>query len=153
MHEGRIMQVDTPSGIYEYPGSRFVAEFLGSINLFEGKVIEQRAGEVLVKGSSGEHYRMRYQQPLTIGLPVTVAVRPEKIRLASDQGAAPNRISGIVEEIAYLGDVSIFHVQTGAARRVQITLTNTRPITEHTLTWGQKVVLEWDPDGGVVLPE
>ena len=153
MHEGRIMQVDTPSGIYEYPGSRFVAEFLGSINLFEGKVIEQGTGEVLIEGSSGEHYRMRYPQPLTIGRPVSVAVRPEKIRLARDHGVAPNRVSGVVEEIAYLGDVSIFHVQANSARRVQMTLTNTRPITEQTLTWGEEVVLEWDPDGGVVLPQ
>lgn len=153
MHEGRIMQLDTPSGIYEYPNCRFVAGFLGSINLFDGKIVERHENEVSIESDKGDSYRMHCSQPLAIGLQVAVAIRPEKIRLASDNAEAPNRVRGIVEDIAYLGDISIFHVRTHDGRKVRMTLTNLRPITEQTLGWGEEVVLEWDPDGGVVLTE
>jgi putrescine transport system ATP-binding protein len=153
MHEGRILQIDTPSGIYEYPGNRFVAGFLGSVNLFDGKVVERVDNEVVIEAGEGDQYRMQCQLPLAIGLPVTVAVRPEKLRLARDRTQATNRVRGVVEDIAYLGDVSIFHIRTSSGQKVQMTLTNFRPITEQTLTWDEEVVLEWDPDGGVVLVE
>jgi putrescine transport system ATP-binding protein len=153
MHNGQILQVDTPSGIYEYPKCRFVAEFVGSINLFAGKIIDREGSEVIVEGGAGEQYRMHCPQPLAIGLSVVVAVRPEKIRLASDAAEAPNRIRGRVEDIAYLGDISTFHVRTASGQRVQLTLTNTRPITEQILTWGEETVLEWEPVGGVVIAQ
>ncbi len=154
MHDGHIVQVDTPSGIYEYPNCRFVAGFVGSINLFEGKVIERSEGEAIIEGADGEQYQMKCLQPLAIGLPVMVAVRPEKIRLSrTPQTLTVNQIKGLVEDIAYLGDVSIFHLKTASGRKIKMTLTNTRPITEQTLTWGEEVVVEWDPDGGVVLTE
>ncbi len=153
MHEGRILQIDTPSGIYEYPNCRFVADFVGSINLFAGKVVDCENGDVMIEGNEGDQYRMHSHHPMAIGLQVIVAVRPEKIRLASDVADAPNRVRGIVQDIAYLGDVSIFHVKLNAGQKVQMTLTNTRPITEQTLTWGEEVVLEWGSNGGVVLTE
>ncbi len=153
MHDGRILQTDTPSGIYEYPGNRFVASFLGSVNLFDGKVVQRTGNQVLIEGASGELYRMHCELPLAIGTAASVAVRPEKIRLARDEGDAPNRIRGTVEDIAYLGDISIFHVRTQAGHKAQMTLTNLRPIIEQTLTWGEQVTLEWDTDGGVVLTE
>jgi len=153
MHDGRIVQTDTPSGIYEYPGNRFVAGFLGSVNLFDGKVVAREGSDVLIEAGSGEQYRMHCELPLAIGLAVTIAVRPEKIRLAADDAEVPNRIRGVVEDIAYLGDVSIFHIRTRAGSKAQMTLTNLRPIVEQSLTWGEQVTLEWDPDGGVVLTE
>jgi putrescine transport system ATP-binding protein len=154
MHDGHILQVDTPSGIYEYPNCRFVAGFVGSINVFEGKIMQRSEGEAIIEGTHGEQYHMQCLQPLAIGLPVVVAVRPEKIRLARNpEIESVNQIRGQVEDIAYLGDVSIFHLKTASGRKIQMTLTNTRPITEQTLTWGEEVVIEWDPDGGVVLTE
>jgi putrescine transport system ATP-binding protein len=153
MHEGQILQLDTPAGIYEYPNNRFVADFVGSINLFPGKVIDREGDEVLIEGPAGEQYRMQCPQPIAIGLPVSVAVRPEKVRLATDTSDGPNRVRGKVEDIAYLGDVSIFHILLASGQKVLMTLANTRPITEQTLTWEEEAVLEWDPDGGVVLPE
>ena len=153
MHEGRIRQVDTPSGIYEYPNCRFVAEFVGSINLFAGKVVDCEDGNVVIEGNAGVQYRMRSSHPMATGLHVIVAVRPEKIRLIKDIANAPNRIRGKVQDIAYLGDVSIFHVKLDSGQKVQMTLANTRPITDQTLTWGEEAVLEWDANGGVVLAE
>lgn len=153
MHEGRILQIDTPSGIYEYPNTRFVASFLGSVNLFEGKVVDRQNSEVMIEAGSGNRYVMHCQLPLAIGITATVAVRPEKLRLAKDTAEAPNRVKGKVEDIAYLGDISIFHVRTAFGQKVQMTLTNTRPIIEQKLTWEEEVALEWDSDGGVVLVE
>ena len=153
MHEGRIRQVDTPSGIYEYPNCRFVAEFVGSINLFAGKVVDCEDGNVVIEGNAGVQYRMRSSHPMATGLHVIVAVRPEKIRLIKDIANAPNRIRGKVQDIAYLGDVSIFHFKLDSGQKVQMTLANTRPITDQTLTWGEEAVLEWDANGGVVLAE
>jgi putrescine transport system ATP-binding protein len=153
MHEGRIRQVDIPSGIYEYPNCRFVAEFVGSINLFAGKVVDCEDGNVVIEGNAGVQYRMRSSHPMATGLHVIVAVRPEKIRLIKDIANAPNRIRGKVQDIAYLGDVSIFHFKLDSGQKVQMTLANTRPITDQTLTWGEEAVLEWDANGGVVLAE
>jgi putrescine transport system ATP-binding protein len=154
MDAGQIIQVDTPTGIYEYPNSRFVAEFIGSVNLFEGKVVRRDGDEVLVENPLGRPMRMRCLHPLAVGTPVTVAVRPEKIRLCPEPcPEAVNQIAGVVEDIAYLGDVSIYHVRVGPEKIVTMTLANIQPRTEQALTWGQEVAMEWSPTSGVVLTD
>ncbi|MBK1700400.1 ABC transporter ATP-binding protein [Thiococcus pfennigii] len=154
MDAGQIVQVDTPTGIYEYPNCRFVARFIGSVNLFEGKVVERDGDEVLVETPLGRPMRMRCPQPLALGSPVTVAVRPEKVRLcAAFREEAVNQIRGLVEDIAYLGDVSIYHVRVSPGQIVEMTLANIQPRTEQALTWGQEVAMEWSPTSGVVLAD
>jgi putrescine transport system ATP-binding protein len=154
MDAGQIIQVDTPTGIYEYPNSRFVAEFIGSVNLFEGKVMRRDGDEVLVESPLGRSLQMHCPHPLALGTPVAVAVRPEKIKLCMDFRAdAVNQIAGVVEDIAYLGDVSIYHVRVGPEKIVTMTLANIQPRTEQALTWGQEVAMEWSPTSGVVLTD
>jgi putrescine transport system ATP-binding protein len=159
MDAGRIMQVDTPTAIYEYPNSRFVADFIGSVNLFEGKVAAIDGDQVLVQSRLGRGMRMRCPHPLALGTPVTVAVRPEKMRTCDDyRDDGINQIKGVVEDIAYLGDVSIYRVRVGergdtASGIVEMTLTNTQPRTEQALTWEQEVAMEWAPTSGVVLTD
>ncbi len=154
MDAGQIIQVDTPTGIYEYPNSRFVAEFIGSVNLFEGKVVRREGDEVLVENPLGQPMQMRCLQPLAVGTPVTVAVRPEKIQICLEFRAdAVNQIAGVVEDIAYLGDVSIYHVRVSPEKIVTMTLANIQPRTEQALTWGQEVAMEWSPTSGVVLTD
>jgi putrescine transport system ATP-binding protein len=150
MHDGRVLQVDTPAAIYEYPNCRFVADFIGSVNLFEGKVTGFDGDQALIEGPGGQ-YRMHCGQPLAQGTPVAVAVRPEKLHLAGSTGPAVNRVQGVVEDIAYLGDISIYHVRLPSGQRIRATLTNTRPLVERPYTWGQTLTLEWDPVSGVVL--
>jgi putrescine transport system ATP-binding protein len=163
MDAGRIMQVDTPTAIYEYPGSRFVAGFIGSVNLFDGKVTAIDGDQVQVQTALGHRLRVRSFHPLVLGTPVTVAVRPEKIQprepmepAATD--AMENRLQGVVEDIAYLGDVSIYRVRVGErgdphSRIVEMTLTNVQPRTEQALTWEQPVAMEWSPTSAVLLTE
>ena len=170
MQAGQILQVDTPTGIYEFPNCRAVAAFIGSVNLFEGKVIAVDDDQVRVASSLGPVMRMRSRHPLAIGTPVAVAVRPEKMQPAPLDGLceAANRLEGLVEDIAYLGDVSIYRVRVEAtgqgatgkgveggetSRIVEMTLTNVQPRTEQALTWGQRVAMQWSPGSGVLLTD
>jgi putrescine transport system ATP-binding protein len=132
MEAGQILQVDTPTAIYEYPNCKSVARFIGSVNLFPGKVVAVEADQVWVASQLGPMMRMRALHPFAIGTPVSVAVRPEKMRpcapdsaglglaAATDPEAAPvNRLAGVVEDIAYLGDVSIYRVRVPANGRAE----------------------------------
>jgi putrescine transport system ATP-binding protein len=154
MNAGQILQVDTPTAIYEYPEYRFVAEFIGSVNLFEGKVVDSEGDQVTIESRVGRVFRMRALHPHAIGTPVAVAIRPEKMRQCSDyREDGVNQIKGVVEDIAYLGDVSIYRVRVNPETLVEMTLTNVQPRTEQALTWGQEVAMEWSPTSGVVLTE
>ncbi|AHF04276.1 ABC transporter ATP-binding protein [Marichromatium purpuratum 984] len=153
MDAGQIMQVDTPTAIYEYPSCRFVAEFIGSINQFEGKVVESDGDQLLIETRLGRPMQVRNFHPLALGTPVTLAVRPEKMRLCLDyREDGVNQLRGVVEDIAYLGDVSIYRLRV-EGQRVEMTLTNTQPRTEQVLTWDQEVAIEWSPTSAVVLTE
>ena len=154
MDAGKIDQIDTPAGIYEFPSSRFVAGFIGSVNLFEGKVTGRDGDEALVEGATGVSMRMRCPQPPAVGSPVAVAVRPEKLRLCDKpREGGVNQLRGVVEDIAYLGGVSKYHVRVTDAQVVAMTLANVHPRTEQALTWGQEVIIEWGPGSGLVLTD
>jgi putrescine transport system ATP-binding protein len=154
MNAGQILQVDTPTAIYEYPEYRFVADFIGLVNLFDGRVAETQDDQVLVETNLGRRLHMRCSHPHAVGTPVTVAIRPEKLQICQtyhENGV--NQVKGVVEDIAYLGDVSIYRVRVSPEMLVEMTLTNIQPRTEQALTWGQEVAMEWSPTGGVVLTE
>ncbi len=153
MDAGRIVQVGTPGSVYEYPATRFVAEFIGAVNVFEGRVAEWHDGRALVRSEDACcELLIDHSQPLTVGTPVAVAIRPEKM-IASDVPAHDgiNAVQGVVAEIGYLGDVSIYHVRVPSGKLVQVQLTNLARLTEPTLTWDQTVYLSWQPASGVVL--
>jgi putrescine transport system ATP-binding protein len=154
MNAGQILQVDTPTAIYEYPEYRFVADFIGLVNLFDGKVVEVIGDQLRVESPLGRTFQMHTLHPHPIGTPVTVAIRPEKVRLCSNyREDGVNQIKGTVEDIAYLGDVSIYRVRVSPEMLVEMTLTNVLPRMEQDLTWGQEVTMEWSPNSGVVLTE
>ena len=154
MNAGQILQVDTPTAIYEYPEYRFVADFIGNVNLFDGRVTETLDDQVLVTTGLGLRLHMRCTHPHAVGTPVTVAIRPEKVRLCENyHEEGTNQVKGVVEDIAYLGDVSVYRVRVSPELLVEMTLTNVQPRTEQALTWGQEVAMEWTPTSGVVLTE
>ena len=110
--------------------------------------------EGLVAGEGGLRMRARCRQPLAVGTPVAVAVRPEKMRLCEDcTGPGENCVTGQVQDIAYLGDVSIYHIRVSPERVATMTLANIHPRTEQKLTWGQEVTMAWSPVCGVVLTD
>lgn len=144
MHEGRIEQVDPPRGMYEFPATRYSAEFIGLVNLFDGHVVEQEDDRVLIQCEDTEQPVMvRHSQPIAVGTPVTVAIRPEKVQVMTDSDDQPNRVIGVIKEIAYLGDVSIYHVELPSGKRVKFTQSNIQALAEQPLTWEQEVKLGW----------
>jgi putrescine transport system ATP-binding protein len=157
MNHGVIAQVGTPTEIYEYPHNRFVAEFIGSINMFDGRVVETDGDQVIVASEeAGCELLIAHATPAPAGSPVSVAIRPEKIALSKDpvaDGDGRNRTTGIVREIAYLGDVSIYLVQLPTGKTVRVTAPNVTRRTEMPITWEDEVTLTWRPFAGVVLTQ
>ncbi|WP_298375928.1 polyamine ABC transporter ATP-binding protein [Azospirillum sp.] len=157
MNHGVIAQVGTPTEIYEYPHSRFVAEFIGSINMFEGRVVESAADHALIASEeAGCELYISHATPAPTGTPVVVAIRPEKIALSKEESpdaAGRNSAKGVVREIAYLGDVSIYLVELPTGKTVRVTAPNVTRRTEMPITWGDEVYLSWRPFAGVVLAQ
>jgi putrescine transport system ATP-binding protein len=152
MNAGRIEQVGSPVEIYEYPGTRFVADFIGAANMFEGTA---KAGDGALTIACPElEHDLSVQESGTVagGAAVTVMVRPEKVAIGREKPQAGlNWAEGVVSDIAYLGDVSIFHVRLASGRKVQALKTNLHHGEETRLTWDDPVFLAWHPADSLVL--
>lgn len=157
MNHGVIAQVGTPTEIYEYPHSRFVAEFIGSINMFDGRVVESTADHALIASDeAGCELYISHATPAPTGTPVAVAIRPEKIALSKEESpdaVGRNSAKGVVREIAYLGDVSIYLVELPTGKTVRVTAPNVTRRTEMPISWEDEVYLSWRPFAGVVLAQ
>lgn len=154
MDEGQIRQVGQPHEIYEFPHSRFVAEFIGSMNMFEGVVVEDEPDHVLIESSeAGCELYVTHAASMPVGANVTVALRPEKVMISTslNPNLGRNCTKGIVREIAYLGDISIYHVQLESGKMVQASLPNLLRLSERDVKWDDEVYLYWRPENGVVL--
>ena len=155
MDAGRIVQVSTPAALYEYPATRFVAEFIGAVNLFEGRIASQDAatGTVRVQCDAfGGEILARHADPLPVGTSVSVAVRPEKIDVHEQPPQADNVAVGKVSEIAYLGDVSIYQVTTANGAVIRVQETHAQRSSEPHYDWDDTLYLSWDASSAVVLP-
>ena len=160
MNHGRIAQVGTPSDIYESPATRFVADFIGSVNLFEGRVSEERAeGLRLEVGELGCMLRAERSVSCVHGATVWAAIRPEKISIsrqappAADADVPENAVAGTVREIAYMGDMSIYLVQLASGKMLRVTLPNTTRGAERPIAREESVWLSWHGSSPVVLTE
>ncbi|MBV8402724.1 MAG: ABC transporter ATP-binding protein [Gammaproteobacteria bacterium] len=157
MNRGRIAQVGTPSDIYESPATRFVADFIGSVNMFEGHVREERAaGLRLEVGELGCVVRAERAVSCASGATVWAAIRPEKINISRQPppaGAAENAVAGTVREIAYMGDMSIYLVQIASGKMLRVTLPNTARGGERPIAREESVWLSWHGSSPVVLTE
>jgi putrescine transport system ATP-binding protein len=153
MDAGRIVQVSTPSDLYEYPASRFVAEFIGAVNMINGTAIAQEEDRVTVRCHElGGDVIARYPQPLPVGTEVGIAIRPEKIDVAeSEPSGQDNVMKGKVVEIAYLGDVSIYHVQTEAGPILRVQETHAARTADPHYNWGDTLYLVWKASDAIVL--
>jgi len=152
MNRGEIVQTGTPRQIYEYPATRFVADFIGSVNLFEGQLVEDEA----------DHVRVRCPDlPVPVYVdhgvsaapdgPLWVAIRPEKMLLTHEAPASgDNWARGTIKDIAYMGDVSIFVVTLAGGREVRVTQTNIARSVGESFSWGEDVHLVWDAASPVV---
>jgi putrescine transport system ATP-binding protein len=152
MDRGRIMQVAPPAEIYERPNSRWVADFIGDINLFEGRVSDDGTS---VGGTALGRIRVAAKIDAEPGATVWVAVRPERMRLAQ---AAPspgqdseNCIAATVADIGYLGDLSIYRLRTDADVPLQAAIVNAGRRAEHAIGCDDRVWLNFPPEAAIVL--
>ncbi len=155
MNHGAIAQVSTPAGLYEYPATRFVAEFIGATNLFEGRIASQEEDEGTVRvhcDALGTEILARHSDPIPVGTPVSVSVRPEKIDVHETRPEADNVAVGQVAEIAYLGDVSIYQVKTPAGAVIRVQETHIVRSSEPHYDWDDTLYLSWEAGSAVVLP-
>ena len=153
MDHGEIVQAGTPSEIYEFPSSRFVADFVGSVNMFEGKLIEDEPDYVRIGSAElGGTIYVSHGISAPPEAIVWAAVRPEKIFMSTTapQGGADNVVRGAVQDIAYLGDLSIYLVKLPTGKVVRVTQPNTSRHAE-AITWDQQVYLSWDATSPVVV--
>jgi ABC-type Fe3+/spermidine/putrescine transport system ATPase subunit len=162
MNKGSIAQLGTPSDLYEFPGSRFVADFLGSVNMFEGTLISDKPDEAIVSCSELEPHRV-YVPHAVLGQensPVWVAVRPEKMNLHKNANSPPpvpecpaghNVAKGEIKDISYLGDISIFHILLDSGRLIRVSRANRSRFDQDNFGSGEKVWVSWAGASPIVL--
>jgi spermidine/putrescine ABC transporter ATP-binding subunit len=162
MNKGSIAQIGTPSDLYEFPASRFVADFIGSVNMFEGTLLDDKPDEATVVCPDLDPHRIHVPHAV-LGQeksPVWVAIRPEKMNLHKDADVPPtvpecpeahNVARGEIKEISYLGDISIFHVLLANGRLVRISRSNRSRFDQDNFGWGEKVWVSWAGSSPVVL--
>ena len=154
MDKGEFVQTGSPTEIYEFPESRFVADFIGSANILEGKVTEDSPDHVRVATDLGEVY-IDHGQSTKQDSRVWVAIRPEKIYLSKTKPKkkAHNQAEGIVDDIGYLGFTSIYKIRLDNGTIIDVTSTNKiRPKNRtHSITWEDKVYLNWDASSAMLL--
>lgn len=152
MDHGRIVQVDTPKNIYEFPSSKFVAEFIGSVNLFAGRLIEDERDHVRVACDELQnHVLVDHGISAAPNAQVWVAIRPEKIHMTLNRPeVAENWTEGVVQDVAYMGNSSVYLVRTELGKVLRVTRPNTSR-HDDSITWNQTVYLRWDGESPVVV--
>jgi putrescine transport system ATP-binding protein len=154
MDRGRLIQVAPPAEIYERPNSRWVADFIGSVNLFEGRVGND---EATIEGTALGRLRAAGKINAEPGATVWVAVRLEKVRLTRyevgrhEQAVTENAVAATVVDIGYLGDLSLYRLRTEAGVAVQAAIANTEPLVARGIGWNDKVWLSFAPEAAIVL--
>ena len=156
MEEGRFLQVGSPKEIYEFPTSRFVADFIGTINTFEGKVT--RVGDETISlesAEAGTGLRALGTHGLEVGQNACIAVRPEKMFLTKHEPDNDDdiRIRGVVDDFAYLGNLSLYRVRLESGKMIQISAQNRRRSASRFVEWEDQVWISWRPRSGVVLSD
>lgn len=155
MSQGRILQLGSPTEIYEAPSCRFVADFIGNVNLFDGHLSRTQASESEVSTPQGQ-FTLGHGSSHPVGMALALAVRPEKIQIdkrppAAGSADAANVVMGVVREIAYMGSYSTYVVQLPDDSVIKVTQTNRSRNHEGDIVWGDTVYCCWDTQAGVLL--
>jgi putrescine transport system ATP-binding protein len=154
MNAGRLQQVATPADIYEHPNSRWVAAFVGDINLVEGKVVSSGLGHTMIDSRAGG--RLLVTADATPGMTVAVAFRPEKTRIdmiAASPASNENCFSGRVTEMGYLGGLSVYKIKLDNGLEMKTTVTNRSRAGGPSVGLGDRVWFSFPPEAGLVLQQ
>jgi putrescine transport system ATP-binding protein len=155
MNQGEIAMIGEPTDIYEFPNSRFVANFIGSANMVEGIVTEDEPDHVRIRSAElGCDIYVGHGVDCAPDQLLWWAVRPEKMQLHRERPENPfdaNVTRGVVEEIAYLGDISLYQVLLESGKRIRVSQTNSVRGNPDAITWEEQVYVSWDDNAGSVL--
>ncbi len=154
MVDGKLAQVSTPRDVYEYPNSRFVADFIGGVNLFEGRVTADEENHMKLQSpEAGLEIHVGHGVSCSPGQRMWYALRPEKIRIARDRPDQPhNVVEGMVEEVAYMGSLSVYRINLDSGKQIKVTQPNLDRAQDNPISWDQRVYVSWGSSAGVVLP-
>src|SRR3989442_1538109 len=152
MDHGRLIQVATPPEIYERPNSRWVADFIGEINLIEGRVVDVGASDTVIASAAAGRLRALSPTDAKPGDVVWVALRPEKVRIAhAPPTEGENCVVGQVGNIGYLGDLSVYKVRLDNGIVMKAAVANGTRLVERPIGWDDRVWLSWAPEAAMVL--
>jgi putrescine transport system ATP-binding protein len=153
MDAGEIVQIGTPQEIYEYPNNKMVADFIGSVNLFEGQIVEDESDHVLISSQeAGTDIYIDHGISSAPGAKVWVAIRPEKLHITKeDQQHAANCMKGTVKGIAYMGNLSIYLIELDSGKQIKVTQPNQIRAAENAIDWDDRVTLTFHPNSPVAL--
>ena len=156
MDAGRFIQIGEPAEIYENPASSFIANFIGSANLLAATVVEQQGESLLLQHEASSTQIKVTSKSGNVGDKTILAIRPEKILIEkSPLVECDNQLSGTVKEIAYLGKISTYRIETSIGEVIEVTAPNqVRPQgVDHRIDWDDAVYLGWNADSAVLLSE
>jgi putrescine transport system ATP-binding protein len=153
MNNGIVVQTDEPRDVYEYPNSRFVAGFVGSVNMFEGRVAQDNTDSVTVASKdAGCELYVNHGINCSPEQKVAVAIRPEKIKISKTKpNQVTNCVFGKLDDFAYMGNMTVYRVLLYTGKEIRVTQPNTDRTSSESLTWEDEVYLYWGDDCSVVL--
>ena len=158
MSEGKVLQVGAPSEVYETPATRFVADFIGNVNMMEGTLAEDQPDHCVIDCKDVRHF-VGHGITGTQGMAVSVAVRPEKIHLSRGEpplettGGDFNRARGRIKNLSYFGAFTVYHVELDGGRLLKVSQNNTQRHRDEELTWGDEAWAHWSRQSQVVLTQ
>jgi putrescine transport system ATP-binding protein len=155
MSHGKVAQIATPAEIYEAPNSRFVADFIGDVNILEGNVTSARSGIIEIAVDPAFTLRTASGDTPAEGSRASLAIRPEKLRITPrpPANASVNAAEGEIWDIAYLGDMTVFHVKLQNGQVVKASSLNSVRVVEEPFAYDQNVWVSFDENAGVLLKD
>ncbi|MDX2210469.1 MAG: ABC transporter ATP-binding protein [Sphingopyxis sp.] len=163
INKGEVAQLATPSDLYEFPANRFVADFVGSVNIFEGKLILDEPDKAAVDCPGLGKVYLNHGVTGPHGADVWVALRPEKMYLhvpgegravraaAQDAPEGYNFARGVIKGMSYLGDITLFEVKLDSGAMIRASRPNLSRHDQEDFTWDDRVSMHWRADSPVVL--
>ena len=154
MDRGEFIQISPPAELYEQPNTKYIADFIGDINLIEGRVTHNERGRVTLDSDmTGGRIDVQAETTAGLGDKAWFALRPEKVSLSllPPNDPTTNCVRGTVWDIGYVGDLSVYHIKLDHGGTLRASIANTSRVVERPITWEDQVYLTWTPDSGVVL--
>lgn len=154
MSEGQVLQVGAPADVYETPATRFVADFIGNVNLMSGTLSSDNPDHVIIDCADCQHY-VGHGITGTLGMEVSVALRPEKIHVSRHEPSEAqfNRVRGVVQDMAYFGSYTVYRLKLPSGAMLRASMANTQRHRDDALSWGDEAWAHWSRTAQVVLTQ